>query len=248
MPELKSLKEILKEEMRSKNMTVAKIAEATGIAPMYVQALVDSNLDQLPAAPYVRGYLEKIAEVLGIDFTVVWRYYAKETDMKRSGDRDELPGNRFAARPIRKALTLWILVGVIALIILVPVITNFLGKPTLDIIQPSQNTTIVASSEYTIQGKLENPNDRVFINGTELSVTADGHFQTQQVLDPGANSFAITAKRFLGGTSQIDRTIFFNATSSATLPDVQPHATSSSHGTSQSSATSSVTSSSTPSH
>ncbi len=240
MTEFKSLKEILKDEMRAKSMTIAKLAEITGISPVYIQALVESDLDKLPAAPYVRGYLSKIAEILEIDFDTLWKYYAKESDIQRSGEKDELPGNRFAARPVRRMAILWILAGVIALIILVPVITNFFGRPIISLVQPIQDTTIVSSPQDTLEGKVENPNDRVFVNGTEIQVSPDGHFQVQQVLDAGANSFTIAAKRFLGGTSQLTKTIFFNATSSPTTPtqETQGHATSSTHAASPSPAAS----------
>lgn len=228
LPEIKTLKDTLKDELRAKGISVAKLAELTGISSTHIQALMESDFEHLPAAPYVRGYLQKIAEILEIDADVVWRRYEKESSIKRSGKTDTLPHNRYALHTVKKG-TLWgIAVGIIILIIAIPTLMDFFGKPSLQLDAPSQETEIVSVSPYTIRGSVQNPSDRVFINGTEVPVNKQGEFSIEKDLDEGVNTFAVSAKRFLGKSTTITRNVFYQpggatiptTTSSSSIPQI----------------------------
>lgn len=228
MTELKKLKDTLKDEMRSAGVNIAKLAELTGIAPQYIQALVENDYGQLPAAPYVRGYLMKIAEVLETDGNDLWKQYSYESQIKRSGISDTLPSNRFAIKGTNK-MGIGIAVAVlIALIYLIPILADFFGKPSLEVATPSSDSLVVSSSAYVIQGKVKNTEDRVFINETEIPVKPDGSFELQGELQEGPNAFVITAKRFLGKSTTINRTVFFSTSTSPAEAETSKEDTSSS--------------------
>lgn len=240
LTELKTLKETLKDEMRGQGMSVAKLSELTDIAPHHITALMESDFDHLPASPYVRGYILKIAEVLELDADVLWRRYSRESEIKKSGEKDTLPKNRFALRSIKKSSLLIAAIVIVLLVIGLPVISDFFGKPSLEVISPAGDAEIVTEKSYTIHGTIQNPKDRVFINETEVPVTSDGAFQIQKDLDEGANTFTISTKRFLGGETTITRNVFYNPTgvklpesASSSASSTAPHATSSSSSTTQ---------------
>ena len=79
--------------------------------------LAEDNLEDLPAAPYVHGYLIRIAEALGLNGEKMWIEYQKSNEtLKRSGKNDELPKNRFESTKINTKIIL-ILVFVMALVV-----------------------------------------------------------------------------------------------------------------------------------
>jgi len=209
LPEIKTLKDTLKDEMRAKSISIAKLSELTGVSPHHIHALIESDFANLPAAPYVRGYLEKISEVLEVDFEVLWRRYEKELTIRRSGKDDTLPQNRYAIRTIKKE-TLWIsALIIVVLIVIIPTLVDFFGKPSLEVSSPTQETEIATSAQLAITGLVKNPNDRVFINDTEITVGSDGTFSIDEQLENGANTFIISARRFLGRTTTITRNVFY---------------------------------------
>lgn len=209
LSEIKTFKDTLKDEMRAKSLTIGKLSELTGIAIHHIAALVESDFAHLPAAPYVRGYLQKIAEVLDIDFDMLWRRYERESAIKRSGEKDTLPQNRFALRSIKKSSLIIAAIIIVALVIGLPALANFFGKPSLEVISPAGETEIVSERSYHIIGKVQDPKDRVFINDTEIQVQPDGSFDVPKELDPDANTFVVSAKRFLGRETTITRNVFY---------------------------------------
>ncbi len=212
LSEIKTLKDTLKDEMRAKSITAGKLSELTGIATHHITALIESDFAHLPAAPYVRGYLQKIAEILDIDFDMLWRRYERESAIKRSGEKDTLPQNRFALRSIKKSSLIIAAVVIVVLVIGLPALANFFGKPSLEIISPAGDTEIVSERSYHVTGKVQNPKDRVFVNGTEIQVQSDGSFDVPKELDPDANTFVVSAKRFLGRETTITRNVFYKPT------------------------------------
>jgi cytoskeletal protein RodZ len=217
MDEIKTLKEILKEEMRAKGLTAEKLAEIAEIAPKYINALIDSDFGNLPPAPYVRGYLKKIADALEIDFDMLWHYYDREARIARSGRNDMLPTNRYAIKPVNKARLAVGAVAVIALAYFFPILVDFFGRPSLEIVAPAQDQIVVSSQDYMLEGRVKRAQDRVYINDTEIDVQQDGAFSKQVFLDEGKNTYVFRAKRFLGREMSVTRNIFYKPSSSEPL-------------------------------
>ena len=65
--QFKTLGEIIIEALKLRNLNAGKLSELTDIPMNYLIALSNDDLTGLPSAPYVRGYLVKIADVLKID-------------------------------------------------------------------------------------------------------------------------------------------------------------------------------------
>ncbi len=225
MNELKPFGQHLHDLIRSKNMSIQKLADSTAVSHKYIQALIDDNLDELPPRPYIRGYIKSIAHALDTDFNSLWLHYKREHDVVQSGAEDILPSNRFAVEH-KKRISL-ILGGVVLLIlafVIIPQLSDFFGTPSLYVSSPSQETLVVSDNTYSIEGSTGRSSDIISINGTDIPVQEDGSFRMEVPLSEGANTFNISVTRFLGNTTTITRTIFLSsqATSTSPLPSPSP--------------------------
>ncbi|OGM90308.1 hypothetical protein A2755_03915 [Candidatus Wolfebacteria bacterium RIFCSPHIGHO2_01_FULL_48_22] len=207
--------------MKERGVTLAQLSAATEISSRYLQALIDGDTDNLPPAPYIRGYLQKIAEVLDVDFSVLWKYYESDLSIRKSGGHDTLPQNRFAVRPVRKGPILITGIIIVLLAIALPYLADFFGKPSLEISFPQEESFFSQSEQITITGRVGRAQDVVSINGTEVAVLQDGTFSKEVPLSDGANSFEIIAKRFLGQETRIVRNVFYRTEPFAS-PSPQP--------------------------
>jgi cytoskeletal protein RodZ len=207
--EFKPLKEIIREEMKIKGLNVQKLSELTDIPPYYIKALLENDFSKLPAAPYVRGYLNAIAKVLEIDSEPLWQEYQKESSIKRSGENDRLPTNRYAQKPFNKIGFVITIVVLIFIALLTPKIVDFLGHPTIEITSPPSDMYTTQDDIFTLKGKVKNPQDKLSINGSEVIINQDGSFEKQVTLSPGCNDnvFEFVVKRFLGLSTSVKRTI-----------------------------------------
>jgi len=204
----KNLKTILAGAMEVKNLSPAKVAQETNIPERYISALQNLEIDKLPAIPYVRAYLKKIAEVLNLNYEELWVLYEKELSHKTSGAFDTLPTNRFAIHSLDKKV---VVIGIVFLLFVIYVLTNagnFLGTPPLEVFNPKASTIAVFESSISLEGKI-NPKDKLIINGEEVINDEAGDFQTIFNLQPGLNTIEFKVRRFLGKETTITKRILY---------------------------------------
>lgn len=65
-------------ERRSQAKTLAEIVDATKIMGRMLEALENERWEELPAPPYVKGYIQNYAQVLGIDAGPLLEEYQKD--------------------------------------------------------------------------------------------------------------------------------------------------------------------------
>jgi hypothetical protein len=205
--ESKKLSEIILEAIRAKNLTIEKLAQMTGISDRFLGLMVEEKFDELPPAPYLRGYLLKISDVLNIDGQQLWREYLKYREsMKRSGSKDILPSNRFENPKLNKKI-------IFAVIVLLPLtyfavqIPKLIGRPQLYLANFEDNMT-VAESAFTIRGRIK-PTDTLTINQEEVYLGENGEFAKTVNLSPGFNTFVFKVKRFLGKENIVTKQIYY---------------------------------------
>jgi len=218
MTEITRFNDTIKKAMRAKGVDLKTLAEKTDIAPPYIRALLDRSFDHLPAAPYVRGYLSSIAETLNIDFDQLWQEFTVEKGTKQSGKNDTLPFNRFASQPVNKKTIAIATLVLIALVLIVPRLAGFFEKPGVEVTAPPTDQYHVQSSQFLIQGHIDNPRDKVLINADEAIVDSNGIFSKEVYLEEGRNLFTITVRRLLGRSTTIVRTIFYTPSPTTPVP------------------------------
>lgn len=210
--ESKNLKEIFNEALELRDLDVKKLAELTDIPVNYLAALSDGDLSKLPANPYTRGYLLKIAETLRIDSDLLLKAYKQELSLwpaKTSGPADRLPSNRYAFKFFNKkiifiaAIILFLIIG-----FLIWRFSNFFGTPRIEVLSPASNNLVVATSSIELSGKVD-PRDKLVINNEELLAQANGQFEKNFSLQIGINTIEFKVKRFLGKEVTIIRQVIY---------------------------------------
>lgn len=200
--EFKSLREIFNEALKLRNLDVKKLSEMTDIPVHYLSAFSSGDPKKLPASPYVRGYLAKIADILKIDVDSLLEAYKQETLLwpaKSSGPEDKLPLNRFALKSKRKIAIIGVFItGILVILIFLAFqFSGFLGNPQIEITSPAENNIVVNSSMIKLSG-ITNPKDKLTINNEEVLAESDGRFEKNFSLQPGPNAVEFKIKRFLG--------------------------------------------------
>ncbi len=206
--EQKTLKEIILERIDAKGLNFEKVLILTGGPKHYVDSSLSGEWHKLPAAPYTRGYFKKLEAALECAPNELWEIYKEEAEIRSSGATDRLPENRFA---IKKTKRLWIwpsVIGGLVIVYLIINLTSLIGIPKLDVLAPLSATLIAQLPSYQLKGVID-PRDKVFINNEELFVDKNGQFQEDYNLQPGLNTFEITAKRFLGRETKVVKQIIY---------------------------------------
>lgn len=135
---LEALGAYLRQAREDKGVTLSEASHDTFIRTQYLEALETGQLDKLPEAVYIRGFLKRYAEYLGLEGNQVVDYtlpLLQELDHERVspdlGDKSPNPSVSFALQPLH----LWVVY--VALIVgAVGALAAFLepGRfPTLDL-------------------------------------------------------------------------------------------------------------------
>ncbi|MDP3052760.1 MAG: helix-turn-helix domain-containing protein [bacterium] len=199
---------MLTEILQDKNINLAKLSESTGISERFLKALIEEKYEKLPAAPYIRSYLFKIADALNVDGQKLWQEYQKNTQLRKSGTNDHLPINRFSPKPLNKkiifALIFVILAGYLAF-----QYNFFLGKPTLSLLgQLASSTSPITDPNLKIEGRVKS-GDQLMINKENTYIDENGYFQKDFPLQPGQNNIQFQIKRFLGREITITKQVLY---------------------------------------
>lgn len=200
--------------MRTKGMSVEKLAQVTGISDRFIQSIVDEDLKKLPSSPYVHGYILKIADALGLDGEELWKeFFAQNKEIKRSGALDELPGNRFVLKSINKK---WV-VGIVILIVVAGFVfwraQSHFGEPELSL-ENFKDEMIVEDKIFPLKGKID-PRDQFFINEETIYPNEEGLFEKTLSLEQGFNTITFKIKKFLGEEYIIKKQIFLKVATSS---------------------------------
>lgn len=196
----------MEELMVSRGLNIEKLAGLTNIPKRYLIALSANDVKNLPAGPYVRGYLNKIAAVVGVEPAGLYAAY-KKLGLKTSGREDTLPLNRFA---IQKPSNRWIGFAIIGLMLVAVIslkLKDVLGIPNIEVNLP-ENTSIVYIPTAIIEGRID-PRDSLEINSEPIYPDSTGAFSEEVPLEQGINTFEFKIKRFLGRETKIQRQIIY---------------------------------------
>ncbi len=204
----KTLKELLSEAMETKDLTIDKLADLTDISKRYLISIYNGDFKNMPAAPYVRGYLAKISQVLGMDAEILWQAYKNEQPLKSPGSSDKMPSNRFAIRGFNKKFWAVAIILVLVIIYFVWRVSGFFGTPSLEITSPVADNFIVSEPLIKLSGNV-NPSDKLMINDEEIAPDSNGRFEKDFSLQSGPNAFEFKIKRFLGKEIKIIRQVIY---------------------------------------
>ncbi len=203
----KNFGELFADAVRIKGYSLEKLANLSGVSERFLRILAEGQYEKLPAAPYMRGYLLKIAEILEVDGASMWAEYEAAIEPKRSGEKDILPGNRFQTWQIHRG-TIFAIAGGLAVLIILLWRLPWFQSPSLNVL--GEDGEVVATSTWTLRG-LADSDQAISVNGEITPLRTDGTFEKEVKLQPGFNTFTILGIYPLGREEKIVRQIFYNA-------------------------------------
>lgn len=207
-----TLGQFLHDRVKEKGISLKKLSDMTGIAVNHIENMLRGDFENIPPAPYFRGYLMRLGEALNFDGEAWWLKIKREEGVGTSGPADALPKNRFIRKSPTKMIfaTAGILVLLIAFGLSLP---HILGKPIVTIVSPQVNPYVATVNSVIIQGVVQNANSLYLITPSaseEITISSDGSWQKDVMLEGGANTFDISAKKLLGGTTNVVEQIIYN--------------------------------------
>lgn len=215
-------------KIKERGISLKKLSDVTGIAPMHIESLLRGDYENVPSAPYLHGYLVRLGHELDFDGEEWWMRLKKENVVRNSGERDTLPHNRFIREAPPKYL--WA-IGVAAIIIIYLALQapRIFGKPTLAMVFPGTNPYTTSANTITLTGTVSGADSLSLVgaNGEaeQITVSPDGSWSKGILLGAGLNPIEISAKKFLGGETTITENIFYQASSTPNSPSSTAPAT-----------------------
>lgn len=196
--------------LRARGITAGKLSELTGVSERFLESLIEDKFESLPSLPYTRGYLMKIADVLGLDGEELFNEFLRDNAaVKRSGRDDRLPPNRFEKpRFTGKLIVLaFVILGVLLYVFLK--VSFFAGRNGLLLRNLSDEITYSNEPVFAISGRIGDSYE-LTLNGEKIYADGNGDFTAQVELKEGFNTLIFAAKKFLGGEKTVTKQIFYN--------------------------------------
>lgn len=196
--------------MRKENISLERLETLSGVSGRHLSLFLEGKYEKLPAAPYVRGYLLKIAKVLGLNGEELWQEFAENSEeLRTSGKHDTLPENRF----ISKNSLVRILIALGALVVILAIMgirMLVLDNPNIKFSNLEDEITTVESEVFKIQGSLK-PGFKLTLNGKEIVVDEKGNFEEEVNLESGFNTLIFIAKKVLGKEHRFPKQVFYES-------------------------------------
>ena len=200
---------ILAEVMKNRGMDIEKLAREADVPEHFIYFILEEKFEKLPAAPYLHGYILKIADVLEINGDKFWeQYFQKNQALKTSGRTDHLPKNRFAVSWLNKRVLIVVLV-ILAVVayFLIRAFLSFNISRVLTIQNFNEERIVLTVPTYTIKGRV-NPAYQLTINDSPVYPEDSGDFSTIINLEPGFNTIVFGIKGPLGRKDELVRQIY----------------------------------------
>jgi hypothetical protein len=205
------LSNLLTTKLRERKLSSQQAADTTGVPVDVIEQLASGDHANLPAAPYLHGYLVKLGDLLDFDGEGLWQQMKRVERVKSSGTGDLLPKNRFS----RNRAPRWLLWGVPLALVLVTFLgfrfAEIIGLPDVAITNPDRDGIVFTESPAKISGTAT-PGSRVTINGEAVPLTEGGTWEKDVNLQPGTpNDFTVEASKLLGRSRSTSRRMFYEA-------------------------------------
>lgn len=178
----KTIGEILQQERQNRQLSLDDLAKLTRIKKSYLESLENNEFQNLPAATFVKGYIQAYGRVFGFDHKPLLALLRRDYESSVKG---KLIPREFI-QPVAKKRVLWtplsrVILGlgivffVISLYMSVQWV-NLRKPPTLVIDQPQENQ--VVAPQVVVSGRTAT-DAIVTVNDLPVAIQPDGSFSTQ---------------------------------------------------------------------
>ena len=193
--------------MQERGVTIEKLTLTTNIPHRFVAAILDGEFKRLPAPPYVRGYLSKIAVALNVDPIPLLKAYKESAEIANSRREDRLPVNRFAIQNVNKNWVVIFLVVIVVVGLISFRMKDILGTPRLQVNLP-ETTLVTQEQVIKVSGQVSS-GDKLTLNQEIVYTDEAGGFQKEINLTTGLNTLEFSVKRFLGRETKAIRQVLY---------------------------------------
>ncbi len=203
---IETLGEYLTHIRESLGLSVAKVAENTGIGDKFLQYIEAGSYHRLPPDVYVFGFLKKMAEIYSISPDILLEQYKKERGIVEQLASEKIATKNgvkswFAKMVVTpKLISLFGGIGLsfIAVFYIVFQVSAINKTPGLQITQPVAGV-VIRDSVVTVTGQTD-PGTAVAINGQNVFVDTEGKFSTTLGVSAGQKELSVTAQNKYGKT------------------------------------------------
>lgn len=191
----------------SLGLTVAEVAETTGIADKFLQHLEAGTYYRLPPDVYVFGFLKKLADLYAISSEVLLCQYKRERGIneqvasEKIGPKKGIKSwlSKLVVTPKLISLFGGVGLALVAMFYIAFQVSAINRTPALVLDQPLPGT-VVKDSMVTVVGHTD-PGTIVAINGENVFVDPEGKFTTLLGVAAGQKELDITAQNKYGKTT-----------------------------------------------
>lgn len=184
------------------------IEKETKISMKYLLEIERGNFDSLPANVYVIGFLERLSQILNLNYQEIISQFKKESQLdstiKKGQKKDSsnvlkpnlqekwIQQSKFVVTPklILSSLVILLVVGILSYIWFQ--VKGFASAPPLKL--DTNETQQVVKVESIILSGQTDPSADLKINNEQVAVDENGGFIQKIKLDEGVNNIEISAK------------------------------------------------------
>lgn len=202
-----TLGEQLKKMRSDGRVTLHEVSRETKIPVKYLAMIEEGDCENLPPDVYVKGFLKRYAEYLGVDHQKLVALYLRDKDIKKnlgkSSRKEKAPKisrvPRFVVTPRMITAAALVLIAAGGFYYLYREIGRFAALPRLVVTSPRGDTSVEGNS-ITISG-FTDQDAKLTINDQPVMVKDDGEFQENILLQEGVNVLNISSVNRFGKTA-----------------------------------------------
>lgn len=204
------LGDILRQAREKQNLALEKASRSLGIAAKYLRALENNCFSTMPGEIYIKSFIKKYAEWLGLKPQPLVAKYLAEKKGWKANKKIHTPVCRFSrfwSAPHFFRQTLALTIVIILLSYLCWQIKGIFQSPALQISSPPEGM-VSPEPNLKVAGQTV-PETKVQINGEEVINNNQGSFEEQVTLHEGLNVITITAIKKHGQSTTITRNVIY---------------------------------------
>ncbi|MDD5396863.1 MAG: DUF4115 domain-containing protein [Candidatus Moranbacteria bacterium] len=195
-----TLGERMKKIRDERRLSLSEISKHTKIQIKYLEYIEDGTYAKLPADVYVKGFLRSYALFMGLNEVGLIKQFEREKgihkNIKKIVDDDSagapIKFSSFVVTPKMIVVSLILLIVASSFIYLYVQVNNFVSKPRLLIITPTDGAKVSGNSTH-VTGIAEK-DALVFINEQPVLVNEKGEFSEDVGLKTGLNVINVKAR------------------------------------------------------
>lgn len=202
--------EILKKERLRKKLTIEEVETATKIRKKFIKALEDSETDDLPPSPFVKGFIKNYSDFLGLKSEVLLALFRRE---EKENKKEILPKGLISPLnqsifKITPSLAVAFFAGFFLFLFSAYLFREyraFFEGPLLTIESPKDDF-FTQEEKMEVKGRTEKE-AALIINGQPVNLETDGSFSAVLNLSPGTNTVKIVSRNKFGRERTAVRTV-----------------------------------------